>query len=250
MRRRADIVPSVPGSPLLPAALFKLPPVEPFRTIVADPGWPYGDKLPGSGRGASKNYGTMTVDTIARFLESFAMMMTLGAEWPEGVIAKDARLFLWRVHPMQAEALQVMKAWGFGEPVSELVWAKVDKDVGAVVKAIKAQLRKQPTGLSFEGQMMFAIEEARRLTFGMGRTFRAAHEVCLVGRRGRPELLSKSERTVFFAPVREHSQKPEEFFEIVERVSPGPYLELFSGGHTRSGWTCLGASHREEPTPA
>lgn len=226
-------------------------PTEPYRTIVADPGWPFGDKLPGDGRGAVKNYKTMTVDAIARYLDSEAMRIQLfdacGRTRTAPVIAKDARLFLWRVHAMQEEALFVMRAWGFGAPVSELVWAKVDKDDERVIDAIIARLRKESPNLDGRGQKKIAIEEARRLTFGMGRTFRAAHEVCLVGRRGRPERLSGSERSVFFAPVREHSQKPEEFFEIVERVSPGPYLELFAGGHRRPGWTCLGDDHRAAP---
>jgi N6-adenosine-specific RNA methylase IME4 len=231
MRRRAD--PTVPA------------PREQFRTIVADPGWAYGDKLPGKSRGAAKNYKTMAVDRIARYLESFEMMHELGGEWPDGFVAKDARLFLWRVAPMQEEALHVMRAWGFGAPVSECVWAKVDKDDDAVANRIaKFSVNK---GLAAFDAAHVGIEEARRLTFGMGRTFRMSHETCLVGRRGRPERLSGSERSVFFAPLGEHSQKPEEFFELVERLSPGPYLELFAAGHRRPGWTCLGDDHRSPP---
>lgn len=236
MRRRAS---GEIREDIFPPGLFKKPPNEPFRTIVADVPWPYGDKLPNikttagaKARGAAGTYGrVMKLDEIARYLESFTMMMELKGEWPSGTIAKDARLFLWRVHPMQAEALHVMKAWGFGEPVSELVWAKTTMPP----LELDATFATAPKKL--KGTLV-------RMAFGMGRTFRAAHEVCLVGRRGRPEVLSKSERSVLFAPVREHSQKPEEFFELVERLSPGPFLELFSGGHTRPGWTCLGAPHR------
>jgi len=35
---------------------------EPFRTIVADPPWPFGDKLPGPKRGAVKHYKGMSLD--------------------------------------------------------------------------------------------------------------------------------------------------------------------------------------------
>lgn len=239
MRRRADYVEDGIISP----KLFK---AEPFRTIVADCPWPYGDKLPkvktkdgGTERGATGTYKRgMTMDAIARYLESFAMMQELGGEWPEGFIAKDARLFLWRVAPMQEEALFVMKAWGFGAPVSELVWNKTTKDEAHIAATIRAFKSNAP-----ETEL---LRRARSLSFGMGRTFRMSHETCLVGRRGRPELLSKSERSVFFAPTGEHSQKPEAFFEAVERISPGPYLELFSAGHRRPGWTCIGESHRVE----
>ena len=34
---------------------------------------------------------------------------------------------------------------------------------------------------------------------------------------------------------REHSRKPDEFYEIIEACSPGPYLELFAR-YPRSGW--------------
>ena len=79
------------------------------RTIVADPPWHFGDKLPGPSRGAVKNYPTMDYRAIAEF------------EKPP--IADDARLFLWRVASMQHEALHVMHAWGFTLK-AEIVWVK------------------------------------------------------------------------------------------------------------------------------
>lgn len=53
-------------------------------------------------------------------------------------------------------------------------------------------------------------------------------EHCLFGWRGSFEFPNKGERVEFSAPVREHSRKPEEFYEKVWRVSPEPRLELFS----------------------
>jgi MT-A70 protein len=38
---------------------------------------------------------------------------------------------------------------------------------------------------------------------------------------------------------REHSRKPDEFYDIVESCSPGPYLELFARG-PRKGWSVWG----------
>ena len=43
----------------------------------------------------------------------------------------------------------------------------------------------------------------------------------------------------FIADRREHSQKPEEFYQLVERRSYGPYLEMY-GRKQRQGWTTLG----------
>jgi N6-adenosine-specific RNA methylase IME4 len=85
---------------------------EPFRTLVADPPWQFGDKLPGPKRGAAKHYRTMSVAELAGF------------ELPP--LADDAYLLLWRVASMQREALDVAHYWGFVVK-SELVWCKLTK---------------------------------------------------------------------------------------------------------------------------
>lgn len=46
-------------------------------------------------------------------------------------------------------------------------------------------------------------------------------------------------RTVVFASVARHSRKLDAFYEVVEAISPGPYLELFAT-RQRPGWTCIG----------
>lgn len=128
------------------------------------------------------------------------------ARMPLPRLEDDAWLFLWRVHTHQEEARFVMRAWGF-RYASELVW----------VKRTKNDL----------------------VSFGMGRTLRMGHEVCLIGKRGRPKLESRSIRSVFDAQVREHSRKPDEFFGIVESLSTGPYAEMFAR-QTRPGWDTYG----------
>lgn len=82
----------------------------------------------------------------------------------------------------------------------------------------------------------------------MGRTLRAEHEACLIATRGTPEVLSHSTRSTFItdldlaglsAEVGRHSEKPEEFYQIVQSLFAGPYLELFAR-KPRLGWTCIG----------
>ena len=121
-------------------------------------------------------------------------------------VADDSRLFLWTVAAMPEEAIHTMTAWGF-RPVCELIW-------------VKLTARGNPW-------------------FGMGHTVRGAHERCIIGVRGRPKVLSRSVRSVFTAKAGAHSEKPEEFYQLVEDLSPGPYLELF-GRRQREGWTVLG----------
>jgi N6-adenosine-specific RNA methylase IME4 len=121
-------------------------------------------------------------------------------------IADDAVLLCWRVAAMQQDALDVVKAWGFTLK-SEIVWRKVTKN--------------------------------GKRWFGMGRYVRAEHETCLIAVRGRPQINCSSIRSVFDAPAGRHSEKPNEFYAIVERLCAGPRVELFSRRH-RTGWTCLG----------
>ena len=236
---------------------------EPISTLVADPPWPFADKLPGGGRGAVKHYATMKIPEIMRF--------------PLPELAPDARLFLWRVGSMQAEALEVARAWGFVVK-SEVVWVKADTkprewwsldDVKRRREALRwtvktlaertrsldaATVRKVEAGkivapdnrlarlLVTEALTIGERDQANaapRVRIGMGRQVRNAHEVCLVATRGRPERLDAATPSVFFAPRLAHSAKPDEFYELVERLSPGPFAELFAR-RERDGWATCG----------
>jgi N6-adenosine-specific RNA methylase IME4 len=172
---------------------------EPFRVVCADPPWPFKDKLPGASRGAVKNYKILTVEEICRF--------------PLPPLADDAVLFLWRVAAMPQAALDVVRIWGF-IPKSELIW-----------------LKKTANGNRW---------------FGMGRVVRAEHETCIVATRGRPRPLNHSIRSTFVtdvdglsAQVGRHSEKPAEFYRIVESLFDGPRIELFART-SRPGWVTIG----------
>jgi len=131
-------------------------------------------------------------------------------------IHDDAVLFLWRVSSMVEEAYQVVRAWDF-VPKSEIVWNKT--------------VPSDATG--------------EKDALGMGHIVRGSHETCIVARRGKLiKPMSKSERTSFRAPRTEHSEKPEEFYRIVERLYP---LELWPEAHVelfarkrRKGWVSYG----------
>lgn len=182
---------------------------QPFKVIVADPAWLFGDLLPGDTRGASNQYGCMPTWDVMRLAEAGGRVI-MGQP-----IADDAILALWRVAAMQQDALDVARFWNF-QVKTDLVW-----------------LKKTVMGLRW---------------FGMGRTLRAEHEICLICTRGKPALKSHSIRSTFVtdidvaglsAKVGRHSEKPEEFYAIIESLSEGPYLELFARKQ-RLGWTCIG----------
>lgn len=112
----------------------------------------------------------------------------------------DAHLWLWITNSNFFEGLQVIEAWGFSYR-SCLTWIKP--------------------------------------RFGLGRYLRNQTEHLLLGVRGNAPLTFKGQGTWFYAPVQEHSHKPEEQYAIIERCSPGPYLELFAR-RTRPGWDVWG----------
>lgn len=64
-------------------------------------------------------------------------------------------------------------------------------------------------------------------------------EYLLVCRRGFPARLDRLTSSVIDAPKGTHSHKPEMFLDEIERISPGPYLEMFAR-RQRLGWDTWG----------
>lgn len=183
----------------------------PCEVLVADPPWQFEQRTNRLHGTTENHYPVLTVAEICAF--------------PLPVLARDATLFLWRVASMQDEALDVVRAWGF-KTKSEIVWRKLTKN--------------------------------GKRHFGMGRRVRMEHEICLICTRGAPTVLDASVRSVFDAAdpglddeipsvfeakTGRHSQKPPEFFEIVERLTgwpaPSTHVELFAR-EQRDGWACYG----------
>jgi N6-adenosine-specific RNA methylase IME4 len=129
------------------------------------------------------------------------------ARFPLPPLADDCLLLLWRLSSMAEDALFVARAWGFTIK-SEIVWRKLTA-----------------TGKPF---------------FGMGRYVRNCHETMLLGTRGRFRVDSHSIRSMFEAPVGEHSAKPDLQYAIAEELCvEGPYAELFAR-RSRRGWLSIG----------
>ena len=119
--------------------------------------------------------------------------------------AANSHLYLWVPNALIAEGLEVMKRWGFTYKTN-LVWYKIRKDHG-------------PDGR------------------GVGFYFRNVTELVLFGIRGNMRTLPPGRRQVnlLSSRKREHSRKPDHFYDLIEACSPGPYLELFAR-HPRRGW--------------
>jgi N6-adenosine-specific RNA methylase IME4 len=61
-----------------------------------------------------------------------------------------------------------------------------------------------------------------------------------LARRGSPKRRSAKVRELIVSPRREHSRKPDEIHERIERYCAGPYVELFARS-SRKGWKTWGA---------
>ncbi|MGQ0572919.1 MAG: MT-A70 family methyltransferase [Pseudonocardia sp.] len=116
------------------------------------------------------------------------------------LVADDAHLWLWVTNAHWREQLAVMEAWGFSYR-SCLTW-------------IKPRL-------------------------GLGNYLRNQTEHLLLGVRGKAPIQFRGQGSWLYAPLQDHSHKPEEQYAVIERCSPGPYLELFAR-RKRSGWHAWG----------
>lgn len=182
-----------------------------FRVILADPPWRFDDRLTMSKvkRGAAANYALMSNFDIENLNVSALAM-------------DDSVLVLWVPSSLLAVGLDVMDAWGFDQK-QVFTWVKTTrKDRGTVHRR--------------GGKFC-----ARRPAFGMGRLFRGATEIALVGTKGSPykHLRNRSQRNVCFARNLGHSIKPNDLHRALDRMFDGPKLELF-GRRNYPGWTVFG----------
>jgi len=76
---------------------------------------------------------------------------------------------------------------------------------------------------------------------GVGFYFRNVTEVVLFGIKSKLRTLKpgRTQVNIISARKREYSRKPDELFDIIEKCSPGPYLELFARGK-RNNWNQWG----------
>ncbi len=180
-----------------------------YATIYADPPWRFQNR---TGKVAPEHRRLSRYETMT--LEDIKSL-------PVSQISADkSHLYLWVPNALLPEGLAVMEAWGF-EYKSNLIWEKVRKD-------------GQPDGR------------------GVGFYFRNVTEILLFGVKGSKNRTldpARSQVNLIRTMKREHSRKPDEMVELIERCSPGPFLELFARGD-REGWDMWGnqATDDYEPT--
>ena len=110
--------------------------------------------------------------------------------------AYDAACFIWCGSSSIYKAGELMKAWGFKYKTMLFVWEKVTR-------------KGNPY-------------------FGMGYWSHSATEYVIMGIRGKVPRLIANTRQLVVAPVTRHSEKPLEVHRRIQKLVPGPYLELFA----------------------
>ena len=180
-----------------------------FATIYADPPWRFQNR---TGKVAPEHKRLNRYDTMD--LEAIKAMPV------SEISAEKSHLYLWVPNALLPEGLEVMKAWGF-EYKGNIVWEKVRKD---------------------------GMPDGRDVGF----YFRNVTEILLFGIRGNNNRTldpARSQVNLIRTMKREHSRKPDEIIPIIERCSPGPFIELFARGD-REGWAMWGnqADASYEPT--
>ena len=101
----------------------------------------------------------------------------------------DCIIWLWTTNAFMHESFHIVEAWGL-VPKTILTWVK-DR-------------------------------------MGLGDWLRGKTEHCILAVKGKPLINLTNETTVIEAPVREHSRKPDKFYELVNNLCPGRKLEVFA----------------------
>lgn len=165
-------------------------------------------------RCAQPTYGTIVIDPPWRHprrvpqtdaARRYALMSTSAiCELPIQGLADPAgaHLWLWALNGLMEDAYQVVRAWGF-TPINLLTWCKRGPGVGSYL--------------------------------------RTNTEQCILATRG--PVRTPAEKAIsswYVWPRTGHSAKPDGFYDLAEKVSPGPRIEVFARRSRLGDWDYAG----------
>ncbi len=175
------------------------------RLILADPAWAFvtysGESVPQ--RAEEQHYPVM------RLAELKALPVV-------DLAYDDCALVMWVIGSHLDQALELGRAWGFTYKTDLFTWVKTGKHDPAVRPISLGMWSRKQT----EQALIFTRGKPKRLDAGIRQLF-------------------ETDEHIIFAPKREHSRKPEEQYERLQRLVAGPYVELFARAH-RPGWEVWG----------
>jgi N6-adenosine-specific RNA methylase IME4 len=159
-------------------------------------------------------YRTLVIDPPWQYESQRATYPTMSLDQLKALpvsklLGAEAFAWVWTTNAMIEEAFACVRAWGL-QPKTMLTWAK----------------DRPGTGHWLMGQTEHAL-------------------FCV---RGSPKMTSIGASTLLQAPSRNHSEKPEAFYDLVEKMCPGPRLDMFARSKRR-GWTSWGAELNDNVVP-
>jgi len=174
-----------------------------FGSIGSDPQWKFLTRsAAGEGRSANVHYKTEEVDKIK--------------DLPVNeLLADDGAFYMWMVDWCPQDALDLLAHWGLRHVTTAFTWIKTN------------------------GEGALDIWDKSTWHMGQGYWTRANPEQCWLATKGNPKRLYADVRQLIVAPVMEHSRKPDEWLDRIERLTEGDYLEL-QARRPRRGWVSWG----------
>ena len=172
-----------------------------YGVIYADPAWTFTTRADtGKGRSPEQHYECMSLAEIK-------------ALPVRDLAAKNCVLLMWVIDTHLEMGLEVIRSWGFTYKTKGFNWVKTNKD-----------------GTPFTGMGFWTRANPEDCLLGIN-----FNEDCLLATQGQPKREAKDVRRLIMSPRREHSRKPDEITDEIERLVPGPYVELFAR-ETKPGW--------------
>lgn len=172
-----------------------------YKTIVIDPPWRYkgGMIVTGNAPGRTKYLRESKTPYPTMSIDEIKSLNINSLMDETG-----CHVYLWTTNQHLEFAWDIMRGWGV-IPKQLLTWAK------------------KPKGM-----------------IGFG-AYSPCTEFCLFGASGKKAIhISRSERTWFeWARTIKHSEKPQGFYDMVEKISPAPRIDLFARKQ-RIGWDVWG----------
>jgi N6-adenosine-specific RNA methylase IME4 len=177
-----------------------------YRVILADPPWQFADR------------GTRMAPSYAGPARTYAHYSVMGldgicsmGQWVKSQALDDSALLLWApgAFVIDGSVARVAKEWGF-VPKQLCEWVKTSK--------------------------------SGKPRIGAGHYARLCTEALVICTRGRMAPLVKDHGVpnIIFAERAAHSAKPDESYAFIEKLFPGPYLELFARRRYSKRWDVWG----------
>lgn len=120
----------------------------------------------------------------------------------------DCAMFIWTMDSTLDQCFELINHWGFTYKTVGFYWVKT-------------------------------YAKSKKFCYGMGHWTRGNPEMCLLATKGKPKRLEGGIPKLCVADRGEHSVKPIEVRNRIERLVDGPYLEIF-GREVGDKWDAVG----------